>query len=178
MSGWEPDYTAMSLFELCQWIEATGIGVYVREDLWAFPVLVAIHMLGLTLSVGTLLWFDLRLMGFGVHNCSVSRLYRRLMPLMLPSFLIMAVSGSLIFVGFATLAYDNIYFRIKLIGLIVAALNAMLFHVFTEKGLGPWDDARVLPFPARVAGFVSILAWLTVILSGRMISYTMYNAGF
>ena len=167
----------MSLFELCQRIEATGIGTYVREDLWAFPVLVAIHMLGLTLSVGTLLWFDLRLMGFGVRNCSVSRLYRRLMPLMLPSFFIMAISGSLIFVGFATLAYDNIYFRIKLVGLIVAGLNAMVFHVFTEKRLAHWDDARVLPFAARIAGLVSILAWLAVILAGRMISYTMYNGG-
>ena len=168
----------MSLFELCQWLEATSIGVHVREDIWTFPVLIAVHMLGLTLSVGTLLWFDLRLMGFGLSNCSVSRLYRRLMPLMLPSFLIMAVSGSMIFMGFATLAYENVYFKIKLAALVVAGLNAMLFHVFTEKRLGPWDDARVLPFPARVAGFVSILAWLTVILSGRMISYTMYNAGF
>jgi hypothetical protein len=166
----------MSLFELCQWIEATRIGVYVREDLWAFPVLIAVHMLGLTLSVGTLLWFDLRLMGFGVRNCSVSRLYRRLMPLMLPSFLVMTISGVMIFVGFATLAYENTYFRIKLIALIVAGLNAMIFHLVTEKRIAQWDEQRVLPFSARVAGFVSILAWLTVILAGRMISYTMYGA--
>ena len=161
--------------ELCQQIEATGIGTWVREDLWAFPVLIAIHMLGLTLSVGTLLWFDLRLMGFGVRNCSVSRLYRRLMPVMLPSFFAMAVSGLLIFAGFATLAYGNAYFRIKLAALVVAGLNAMLFHVFTEKSLVQVDEQRVLPVPARVAGAVSILAWLTVILAGRMISYTMYN---
>ena len=165
----------MSLFEFCQWIEATAIGVHVREDIWTFPVLIAVHMLGLTLSVGTLLWFDLRLMGFGVRNCSVSRLYRRLMPWMLPSFFIMAVSGSLIFIGFATQAYENVYFRVKLLAMIVAAVNAAVFHVVTEKRIVQWDTARVLPFPARVAGFVSILAWLTVILAGRMISYTMYG---
>lgn len=165
----------MSLFEFCQWIEGTSIGVHVREDIWTFPVLIAVHMLGLTLSVGTLLWFDLRLMGFGVRNCSVSRLYRRLMPWMLPSFFIMAVSGSLIFIGFATQAYENVYFRVKLLAMIVAAVNAAVFHVVTEKRIVQWDTARVLPFPARVAGFVSILAWLTVILAGRMISYTMYG---
>ena len=80
--------------------------------------------------------------------------------------------------GFATLAYENIYFKIKLAGLIVAGVNAMMFHLFTEKRLAHWDQERVLPFSARVAGFVSILAWMTVILAGRMISYTMYNAGF
>jgi len=165
----------MSLFEFCQWIEETSIGVHVREDIWTFPVLIAVHMLGLTVSVGTLLWFDLRLMGFGVRDCSVSRLYRFLMPWMLPSFFIMAVSGSLLFIGFATQAYENIYFRVKLLAMIVAAVNAVVFHVVTEKRIEPWDTVRVLPFPARLAGFVSILAWLTVILAGRMISYTMYG---
>lgn len=166
----------MSLFELCQRIEETGIAVLVREDIWLFPILVSIHILGLTMSVGTLLWFDLRLLGTGIGNSSVSGLYRRLMPWMLPSFLVMVVSGSLLFAGFATLAYGNLFFRIKLAGLIVGGLNAMIYHLVTERRMAAWDQARVLPFPARVAGFVSIIAWTVVILAGRMISYTMYDA--
>ena len=165
----------MSLFELCEWIEATWIATQVREDIWLFPILVSIHILGLTLSVGTLVWFDLRLLGVGIRNCSVSGLYRRLMPFMLPAFFVMVVSGSMLFTGFATLAYDNLFFRIKAAGLVVAGLNALIFHLVTEKRILQWDEARVLPFPARVAGFVSILAWTAVILAGRMISYTMYG---
>ena len=165
----------MSLFELCEWIEATWIATQVREDIWLFPILVSVHILGLTLSVGTLVWFDLRLLGVGIRNCSVSGLYRRLMPFMLPAFFVMVVSGSMLFTGFATLAYDNLFFRIKAAGLVVAGLNALIFHLVTEKRILQWDEARVLPFPARVAGFVSILAWTAVILAGRMISYTMYG---
>ncbi|MGH9783447.1 MAG: DUF6644 family protein, partial [Terriglobia bacterium] len=104
--------------EILQWLEETRIGVLVQEDPWLFPILVSIHILGLTLSVGTLVWFDLRLLGFGIRNCSVSRLYRRLMPWMLGSFFVMVASGSMLFIGFATLAYPNIYFRIKVAGLV------------------------------------------------------------
>ncbi len=164
-----------TIYELCQRIEATWIATQVREDLWLFPVLVSIHILGLTLSVGMLLWFDLRLLGVGLRNCSVSGLYRRLMPFMLPAFFVMVVSGSLLFAGFATLAYDNLFFRIKLCGLIVAGINAVLFHLLTERRLAQWDDARVLPLAARAAGLVSIISWTVVILAGRMISYTMYG---
>jgi len=165
----------MSVMEVLQWLEETRIGVLVKEDPWLFPILVSIHILGLTLSVGTLVWFDLRLLGFGIRNCSVSRLYRRLMPWMLGSFFVMVVSGSMLFIGFATLAYPNIYFRIKVAGLVVAAVNALIYHVATEPHIAEWDGTRVLPLRARVAGLVSILSWTLVILAGRMISYTMYD---
>ncbi|MBF8305063.1 MAG: putative rane protein [Acidobacteria bacterium] len=165
----------MSVMEILQWLEETRIGVLVQEDPWLFPILVSIHILGLTLSVGTLVWFDLRLLGFGIRNCSVSRLYRRLMPWMLGSFFVMVVSGSMLFIGFATKAYPNIYFRIKVAGLVVAGVNALIYHLKTERHIAEWDEARVLPLRARMAGLVSILSWTTVILAGRMISYTMYD---
>ena len=165
----------MSVMEILQWLEETRIGVLVQEDPWLFPILVSIHILGLTLSVGTLVWFDLRLLGFGIRNCSVSRLYRRLMPWMLGSFFVMVVSGSMLFIGFATKAYPNIYFRIKVAGLVVAGVNALIYHLKTERHIADWDEARVLPLRARMAGLVSILSWTVVILAGRMISYTMYD---
>lgn len=165
----------MSLMEILEWLEQTGIGVYVREDIWSFPVLVSIHILGLTLSVGTLVWFDLRLLGFGIRHCSVSRLYRRLMPWMLPSFLVMVVSGGMLFIGFATLAYENVFFRIKVVALAVAGVNALIYHLVTERRLAEWDEARLLPLSARMAGLVSIISWTVVILAGRMIAYTMYG---
>ena len=165
----------MSILEFVQWLEQTGVGVVVRESLWVFPILVSIHILGLTVSVGTLVWFDLRLLGVGIRHCSVSRLYRRLMPWILASFFVMIVSGGMLFTGFATLAYENVYFRIKVAALVVAAINMLFYHLVTEQRIAPWDETRVLPLPARMAGLVSIIAWTVVILTGRMMAYTMYG---
>ena len=53
----------MSLFELCLWIEETQVGTAIRESAWVFPIILSIHALGTALSVGTLVWFDVRLLG-------------------------------------------------------------------------------------------------------------------
>ncbi len=57
----------------------------------------------------------------------------------------------------------------------MAAINMLIFHLVTKRRIAPWDETRVLPLPARMAGLVSIIAWTVVILTGRMMAYTMYG---
>lgn len=161
--------------ELLGWLEQTRIAIQIREHVWGLPILVATHMIGLTGSVGTLIWFDLRLLGLGLPRCSVSRLYRLLMPWMLPSFGVMMISGGLMFVAYATLAYENIFFRVKMAALLVAGVNALIYHLATKRGIGAWDTARLPPVAAQMAGLVSLTAWIVIILTGRMMAYTMYG---
>lgn len=164
----------MSVLTACEWLENTSIGVLVRESLYGFPILAAIHILGLTLSVGTLVWFDLRLAGAAMPRCRVSELYRRLMPWMLTGFAVMLVSGVLLFSGFATKAYENLYFRIKIVAILLASANALFFHFRTERRIARWDAAARPPLPARLAGLISMLVWAAAIMAGRMMSYTMF----
>jgi hypothetical protein len=58
---------------------------------------------------------------------------------------------------------------------LVAAANALAYHLVTKRGIARWDNAALPPLPAQMAGLVSIIAWLVVILSGRMMAYTMYG---
>ena len=164
-----------ALFHLCEQIEASSIGVFVRESIWGFPILVTIHIIGLVFSVGIVVWLDLRLLGVSMTGVPVSRLYRRLMPLAFLGFAVMFISGVTIFTGFATSAYKNTYFRIKLLALLLAGINALLYHTNIERRISLWDRAPAPPTPARMAGIISILAWATVILAGRMLSYTLYT---
>ena len=157
------------------WLEQTGIAVQIREYVWGLPILVAVHMIGLTGSVGTLIWFDLRLLGLGIGNCPVSRLYRTLKPWMLASFAVMIASGGLMFTAYATLAVEDIFFWTKMAAISVAGVNALAYHLVTKRGIADWDDAKLPPLPAQMAGLVSIIAWIIVILSGRMMAYTMYG---
>jgi hypothetical protein len=155
-------------------LEATSVGTIVRESLYGFPILVAIHLMGLALSVGTLMWFDLRLLGVALQSAAVSRVYRRLMPWTFAGFVVMVVSGALLFTGYASSAYGNVYFRIKVASIAVAAANAAFYHLFTERNGHLWDVNSVPPAAARRAGLVSLVAWAVVILCGRMMAYTMY----
>ena len=164
----------MSLLQIAEWLEATAIAGWVHESLYGFAIVVAVHILGLTLSVGTLIWFDLRLLGVSMLRIPVSKLYRRLMPVILTGFAVMFVSGGILLTAYATAAHGNLYFRIKAVALVLAAINALFYHHVTERQIHRWDEARRPSVPARAAGLISILVWSVVIVAGRMMSYTMF----
>jgi hypothetical protein len=155
-------------------LEATRIGLLVRESLYGFPILVGIHIMSLVLSVGILVWFDLRLLGVALQRAAVSRVYRRLIPWASAGFLVMFTSGALLFTGYASAAYENPFFRVKMMALVLAAANALFYHRITERGRLHWDGAERPPGRARAAGVISIVLWGVVIFCGRMMAYTMY----
>jgi Family of unknown function (DUF6644) len=164
-----------SILSFCAWLEQSAVAVLVRESLWGFQIVVALHIFGLILSVGTLVWFDLRLLGVSMRRVPVSEVYRQLAPWTAAGFVTMFVTGSLLVTAFATKAYGNTAFRIKMAAIVLAGLNALVYHVMTERRLVEWDGHERPPGAARLAGLISIVIWAVVVLAGRMISYTLYS---
>ena len=164
----------MTLQQFLEWLEATPVGVLIKESPWGFPITVALHIMGIMLSVGTLVWFDLRLLGVSMTGYRASMIYKRLTPWMFTGFALMFVTGLMLVTAYATAAYGNLYFRIKVSAMVLAAINALVYHRYTERRIAQWDESSAPPTGARVAGLVSICVWATVIIAGRMMSYTMF----
>jgi hypothetical protein len=164
----------VSLAPLAEWLEMIAVARWVQESPYGFPIVVGIHILGLTLSVGTLVWFDLRLLGVAMRGIPASELYRRLRPWILSGFIIMFASGGVLLAAYASKAFENTFFRIKVAAIVLAGINALVYHRVTERHIARWDTAGVPPTAARVAGLISILVWSTAIVAGRMMSYTMF----
>ena len=166
----------MTIPGVAEWLESTSLAILIRESLYGFAIVVGLHILGLTLSVGTLLWVDLRMLGVSLQSLRVSAVYRGLAPWFLAGFALMFISGATLFTAFATSAYANVYFRIKIVALLLAGANALAFHVVTQRQSATWDHAPRPPAAARIAGLTSIVLWALVILAGRMMSYTMFSS--
>lgn len=164
----------MSLPAILDWFQATWPALLVRESLYGFQIVVAAHLLGVALSAGTLLWLDLRLLGVWAQRCAVSLLYRQLAPWFLSGFVLMFISGGVLFAAYAGAAYGNLFFRLKLAALALAGANALAFHRAAQRNQFAWDAAATLPLPARLSALASILLWASIILAGRMMSYTMF----
>lgn len=165
----------MTVFDVLEWLENTSPAILIQQSLYGFPIVVAAHILGLMLSVGTLLWVDLRLLGVGMRHMRVSEVYRGLAPWFLVGFAVMLVSGVTLFAAYATSAYENLYFRVKMLALLLAGVNALAFHLLTQRASATWDAALRPPAAVRIAGLTSIVLWATVIICGRMISYTLFS---
>ena len=165
----------MTILDACEWLQSTALATWVQESAYGFPIVVAVHLLGLIFSVGTLLWVDVRMLGLGLRELRVSEVYHGLAPWFLVGFVAMLASGATLFTAYATSAYSNAYFRIKLVALLLAGANALVFHFITQKQSAQWDDAPHPPLAVRTAGLASVILWATVILAGRMMSYTMFS---
>lgn len=167
----------MTPFEVCQWLETTAVAIAIRESLYGFAIAVGTHIVGVAASVGILLWVDLRLLGVALTRTPLDEVYRRLAPWFAAGFAIMLLSGSALFTAFATAAYANPFFRIKLVLLLLAGANALAFHRFAAGPVNRGPSSGRPPAAARLAGALSLLIWAGVIVMGRAMSYTMFSFG-
>ena len=161
----------MHLFEICKWLQHTSVGVAVSESLWLFPFIETIHIWGIILLVGTTGVLDLRLLGLILTKQPFSQLHKRLMRWTWTGFAVMLITGMLMFVSEASEMYQNDALRLKMLLILVAGLNAVLFERITYRRVASWDDAAATPFGAKFAGFVSLIVWVGVIAAGRWIAY-------
>jgi hypothetical protein len=156
---------------ICQWLEQTVVGTSIRESLWLFPIIETVHIFGIILLVGATSILDLRLMGLTFRDESVSKLAGRFIPWALVGFLIQVVTGLMLFSSEATKMYGNLGFQVKMALILIAGINALVFHSVAYKSVGKWDNDPVGPLSARVAGLLSILLWFGIVAAGRWIAY-------
>ena len=157
-----------------QWMQNSDIGTGIRESVWTFPLVETTHVLALALSVGVLIWFDLRLLGWGMKHTPVSQVHKQVMPLAGIGFIIMFISGILLFWSEAEKCYLSGFFRAKVLFLILAGVNAAIFEFTTKKSIEDWDKYPIPPPKARMTGLVSILSWTAVIVAGRATAYNLF----
>jgi hypothetical protein len=138
-----------------------------------FPLVEGTHVLALAFSVGTVIWFDLRLIGVWMPHQPVSRVFGALKPWMLSGFAVMFTTGALLFMSLATSAYAHLYFRIKMALLVLAGLNVAVFTFTVDRRRHEWDAAPIPPLQARIAGLVSLVLWAGIIAAGRIMAYTL-----
>jgi hypothetical protein len=159
------------LQHFCQWIYNSVLGTSIRESIWVFPLIETIHVLGITLLVGTVALLDLRLLGVLLKREPVSEVARRVLPLTWMGFSVMFVSGFLLFSSEAADSYGNPAFRIKLVLLALAGLNPLIFHLTIFRSVASWNHQVVTPVRARLAGMFSLTLWGGIICAGRAIAY-------
>ena len=159
----------------CQWVADQPTSIALRESLFLWPLLESTHVLTLMLFAGTTTMLDLRLLGVAFSGVAASQFTGRLLPWTRGSFAVMAVTGLLLVYANPAHYYLNIFFRVKVLLLIVAGLNIWWFHARVHQRLAEWDTAPRSPKAARLAAVVSLAAWTGVIVTGRMMAYNWFD---
>lgn len=155
----------MDLYHLFQSIEASLLGNAIKQSLWLFPAIEAVHLIALAFLGGALLMLDLRLLGAGLTLKSVSSVEHDARPWLIGALVTMIATGTLIGVSEALKLYDRDAFWVKM-----AALATAIVFTFAIKQ--PMARRGVDGLLAKALGLVSIALWLTVAIAGRWIGFS------
>ncbi len=165
----------MDFLPFIRWLDATPGSVAIRESILLYPVIETTHVLMLCLFLGMIAMLDLRLLGVGLRGVPVSQVAGRLLPWALAGFVLMAVSGALLFYSGPLRAWGNVFFRIKMVMILLTGVNALVFHWTVYQRVVSWDNDARPPLRARVAGFCSLMLWCGVVICGRMQAYNWFD---
>src|SRR5258708_39096035 len=132
----------MTLLHFCEWLADTRWSIALHESTWMYPIVESVHVLALCLFLGLAVMLDLRLLGGTMSNAPVSEFMDRLLPWTAAGFVLMVISGALFFYAIPVRTYQNIFFRIKVVIVILSGLNVWFFHSggytrMADWGLGP-----------------------------------------
>ena len=163
------------MLEFTVWLSETKWSIALHESLYLYPWIESTHVLSICLFFGTLLFVDLRLTGKVFNNLSVVDMNRKVLPLTLFGFLVMSVTGLLLFYAIPVRNYQNIFFRIKILLIVIAGINAFFFHRRMSKEAKVWDKDSSIPSSMKNSAITSLVLWSSVIISGRMIAYNWFD---
>jgi hypothetical protein len=164
----------MSPLAFFEQLADTTWSMALHESDIAYSILESTHVWSLILFFGLVIVFDLRLLGWAYRKVPISEFSRRLLPWTVLGFVLMAVSGALLVYAIPVRSYQNLFFRFKMILMLLAGINVLIFHS-RYPGIPKWDNDAKPPFPVRFAGATSLLLWVGIVVSGRMIAYNWFD---
>ena len=135
-----------------------------------FKFLSGAMLAGFVVLVGSIAVLDLRLLGLS-PRVSVSALTRHVLPWSFAGLFAIVPTGLLMFMAHASDFIDNRAFQLKLLLILLAAVNAGVFHTNVYRSVKQWDKNATIPATVRVHAAVSLMLWFSVLACGRLIAY-------
>jgi hypothetical protein len=122
----------MSLLPVCQWIQNTPSSTLLRESTWGYPIIGAIHVLAIAWFGGTVV-----IPSLGAKLASFRR----------AGLALLLLTGALLFWLEPVKCYNSLFFRLKMLLLVVLAVNAL--------------------FRSRLTMVFSWILWVAIIFAAR-----------
>jgi hypothetical protein len=150
-----------------EWLQGLRFSMWIAESesIWSFPLVLFLHSVGMGLSAGTAFVIGLRLVGLA-GPVPVSSL-RVLFKIFWAAFFLNLVTGSILFAAHATTTGHIPIYYAKLTLILAGMLLSVPIRGFVESEASD----RVIPASIRTLAAASLVVWVGVITTGRLIAY-------
>ena len=171
--SWRDGQSQTSIFanlEMLEWIQESWLSQLLSGSTWGYPITGGVHVLAIALFGGSVLAANLRILGWGIWHEPAATLHAQLKSLKLTGFIVVMLTGALLFWSQPVRYYGGLFFKIKILLLLLLAANAMWFRFRYQSRVHLENDATA-PIGAKLSAYLSLLLWLGVILSSRGIAF-------
>jgi hypothetical protein len=159
------------LLSLAQWIENISPFSDLRGSSDAYPVVLSLHLVAMSLFGAMIVMTDLRLLGWAMRGRSISDVVNQLRVPKRIGFLLAITFGASLFFSKAEEYYFNSFFRVKILLLLLVGVHARMFRGSVYNNAAELDAAPQVPVRAKLAAVLSLLLWAGIMIAGRGIGY-------
>jgi len=154
-----------ALLTLAGWLHAIGLTQWARAVPWVYPAANVLHVLGVVMLLGGIGVLDLRVTGLW-RRLPLDYLAAALIPLAMTGFIIQILSGGILFAADGRTLAASFTFQIKLVLILLALANVILFRVAAGRSRLVEPGAAL-----RLSALGSLSLWIAVAVFGRLIAY-------
>lgn len=155
----------------CDWLAGTPPSLVIQTVSWIIPAVQSVHIMAITVVVGSVLMVNMKLLGVTGRGAAVSALTHRFLPWVWVALLVLLTTGLILIAAEPRRDLLNNVFRLKM--LLVVLVGAATFWLQTSVDQNPaaWGVQPDRPWRARMIAIVSLTIWVGVIICGRWIAY-------
>jgi len=153
---------------LLSFSQSTGIFDFMHSP-WGWPVIESLHFLGLSLLIGSVGLFDLRLLGLGT-GISYNFLHK-IIPFGIAGYFLNVITGTMFLSSAPDQYLYNPAFQMKLCFMVIAGINMLLFYRYSFSAIRELNSETTLPARTKTFAGISLCCWCLVIVCGRLITY-------
>ena len=155
---------------MLEWLEYTGLSIWVAESIWGYPIMLSLHIIGLAVVVGIFTVYNFRLLG--LFNSLEFEPFLDFFRLAWLGLLVNFVSGFTLFSSQATFYVTNIPFLVKIFSIIAGSLLAFKIQLRLQSNVNAWDERTAQPNKKDHSfAVISLALWTSAIFGGRLIAY-------
>ena len=163
------------LLNLARWLDSQSWSTAIHESIYLYAWIETTHVITLMVFLGMLFVIDLRMLGAIFPKVPASIIAQRLDKPMMVGFAMMLITGFLLYYAIPVRTTQSLWFRIKVVLLIVAGINAFLFRAKMQASSSSWDLDPIPPKRIRVGAMLSLVLWAGVVITGRTIAYDWFD---
>jgi hypothetical protein len=163
------------IYDFAVWLDTHTWSTGLHESYYMYNWIESTHVLTLMLSLGMLFLIDLRILGLAFTTVPAATIAKRLNTPMLIGFGVMIITGLLLFYAIPVRSSQSLWFRIKVVLLAAAAVNAWLFQRRMIAAAPGWDTEAKAPSALRWGAGLSLTFWALIVICGRLIAYDWFD---